>query len=237
MPARPTPAVVLLCCLLSGLLSACGWLKDATTITVDTDWVTIEINTDSLQLFPSGSTVPAVACSASNNTCATLEQEITCEVSGYNCSLRCAAAGQCELLVDVSQSVPIDLSSVVSSRTTASLLGEVKLDRFLYQAAPNTLSVAMPRSGIYVGPSVAQSPADTGVVLLAELEPIPAGQERSGELAVDSAGQSALSQFVRDYRTPFGFISSMRFVAAAGDGVPTGAIRLRLKAVFKAGLL
>lgn len=215
--------------LLTALLAAgCGLFKDATTVTVDTDWQELVLDADALGLSITGAQLPSIAC-GSADVCA----QIACSSAKYQCGLQCGAKGTCEVVAAAQESIEIDISSRVKGKTQADALSEVEFDRLVLNTDENTLNFATPRVEIFVGPRSAKLSTDGGVVRFAELEPISPGETPNKELPADPAGQETLAGFVKDYTIPFRFLVAASLSFGAGQELPKGRLRMKLKAYFK----
>ena len=94
---RTTVAAILL--LAAGF--GCGLLEDATTVTIETGWKSVTVDSDALGVtIPSGSVIPAVSCSASNDICAQATSGVTCNGQTYGCKVQCGSGGSCEIVAD-----------------------------------------------------------------------------------------------------------------------------------------
>lgn len=212
--------------------AGCGLFKDATTVTVDTDWQEFVLDADALGISAAGVGFPSIPCGAAD-VCAQATEQIACDSSKYQCGLKCGAGGTCEVWAAAQESVKIDMSSRVTTQTQADALSEVEFDRLVYNTEENTLNFTTPTVTFYVGPESATLTTDPGVVRFAELEPIAPGDAPNKELPADPAGQQALSAFVKDYTIPFRILAEASLGFGAGQELPKGRLQMIVKAYFK----
>jgi hypothetical protein len=227
---RTTLAVTLLLAAAFG----CDLLNDATKFTVETDWQVFSVDSAQLGLkVPSGSVIPAVSCTAANDICAQASSGISCAGPSFTCAVKCGSGGTCELAASTEIFTSIDLSSQIKNQTQASALSKVALDRVVLNTDENTLSFATPKVELYVGPSAASKITDAGVVLFGTLPAIAAKQILNEAVNVTEAGKNALSDFVKNYQTPFRMFAKASIGFASGDPLPQGKLTLKVKAYFQ----
>jgi hypothetical protein len=191
---------------------------------------------DSAQLglkVPAGTTIPAVQCTAANDICAQATSPISCATQTFTCSAKCGSGGTCALSASTEIFTSIDLSTQIKNQTQASALSKVSLDRVVLNTDENTLNFATPSVELYVGPSSATKTTDAGVVLFGTLPAIAAGQKLNQAVEVTQAGKDALSNFVKNYTTPFRMLAKASVSFASGDPLPQGKLTLKVKAYFE----
>ncbi len=212
----------------------CDLLSDATKFTIETDWQVFSVDSAQLGLtVPSGSIIPAVACTAANDLCAQATSQISCKGQSFSCAVKCGAKSTCELAASTEIATSIDISSKIKNQTQASALSKVSLDRVVLNTDENTLNFATPKVELYVGPGSATKVTDAGVVLFGTLPAIAAGEKPNQVITVTEAGKTALSDFVKNYQTPFKMLAKASIGFASGDPLPQGKLTLKVKAYFE----
>jgi hypothetical protein len=224
------------------LLAGCDLLDEATSVTVCTEEEQFELDATQITLGGSLATVPEVPCSDQNDPCDDLGAVVSCDSSGFVCSVSCDTAGggasACQLEASFEAFTDVDLSEAVQSGVQSRAMDKVTVERVEYTVPTNTLNLETPQITFYVGPATADNTADPAVVLLGRLPPIPAGTTlESTTLPLDEAGRVALTQFVRDYETPFRMFAVADVTVEGGQAVPDGNLELLLKGCFKINLL
>jgi hypothetical protein len=211
----------------------CGLLEEATTATVATDWYNITVDSNAMGIaVPTGSTVPAVPCSAGCET-----SGISCGGGTYGCEVQCGGNSNCEIEVTAEVAVTVDLSKQIKNQFGAKALSKVSLSQAFYRIADgnNTLNFDTPKIELFIGPNSANKTSDAGVVPFATLPTIKGGEVFAQKELQDitSAGSQALSGFVLNYQTPFKFLVKTTLKFASGQALPQGRIALELKAFLK----
>ena len=226
--------LVLALALLLAAAFGCGLLEDATTFSIDTGWKTVTVDSDALGVtIPSGSVIPAVPCSSANDICAQATSGVSCNAQTYGCKIQCGSGGKCEILANAEIGETVDISQKVQSQTSASALSKVSFNYMLYKVEQNTLTFDTPEITVYVGPNTANTTADSGVVKFATIDSIPKGQTPDGQLPATSAGKTALSEFVKNYKTPFKFFVKADLRFPSGSPLPKGKLSLKVNGYFQ----
>jgi hypothetical protein len=217
------------------MVSGCDLLEDATSFKVCTNWEKVSVDTAQIGLSAGGATVPDVPCTAGGtDVCAQATAGISCSGGSYECKVQCGGSAKCEVEATAeAPPKPIDLSSKIQNSMQASALDKVSLDSVEYRVASNSLNFATPSISVYVGPNSATKVGDSGVTLFATMPPIPAKGTPSAALTPTAAGQSALTGFVKNYKTPFKILSSATMTFKAGDTLPEGKLDAELRSCFK----
>jgi len=190
-------------------------------------------------------TVPTVACTpgASPDPCAAAQAQLpagsgtlTCDATKKSC------VGSAELRLPQE----IDLRKAMTSLPSEVVqftVDSVAIDKITYWVKTNTLNVTTPPVDVYVAPDAATKETDAGAVKLGTVASLAAKstdcgdkQDAKGETGVTTrvcdlpltdAGQRALGEFVKNYKTtPFKIIVHTVVTAEGGTPVPAGAIDL-----------
>lgn len=211
----------------------CDLIEDATSFNVCTDWETIDIDTAQLNIDTSSATIPDVTCQ-DQSVCDQANSQFSCSGSGYSCNIVCGSSAKCE--VQASVDLPpqtVDLSSKIDSSLKAAAISKVSVDSLEYKVSANSLNFDTPIISVYVGPSSANTVTDSGVSLFATVPSIAKGTTPEGKLSPDPSGQSALTNFVKDYKNPFKIFSQAKLVFSAGESLPSGALKTEVRSCFK----
>ncbi len=198
-------------------------------------------------------TFPLVTCDPSNaascdSASATLPQGSSFTVSCDGKSTSCTASVALELAYTV------DLSSESSFPAEAIMYGIdfVSIQKVEYWIVSNTLTVGTPLIDIYVAPATAKD--ESGGTKLGSVGPLGAksqactdmidkdGDSKANgamicDLPLNSDGENALSNFVKDYKIDFQFIAHATVTANGGDALPAGNLDFMVRPVISIGIL
>lgn len=100
-------------------------------------------------------------------------------------------------LVPVEFGIDVDVIEATGKPELANLadrLRSIEVTSIKYAAAQNTLSFDMPPTKLYVGPIGRDTHSSQGMVELATIPEIPAGEQKSGTAPVKAANASAASE-------------------------------------------
>jgi len=216
------------------LFTACGLLDDATTFTLETGWKQVSIDSAALGVaIPSGTLIPAVACTKTNDICAQASAGISCNGQTYSCNVQCSDQGSCEIVADAEVGQTVDISQKVKNQTSATVLSKVSFSYMLFKVLENTLTFDTPQIEVFVGPNTAVRTTDAGVVKFATMDVIPKSQTPEGQLTVTDAGKASLAGFVKNYETPFKFFVKAGLRFPSGSALPQGKLTLQVNGYFE----
>jgi hypothetical protein len=231
--------MIRLLCLAAALVgpAGCG-LIDADIAEVDLDLPprTVIVDTADWELTDQGE-MPAVACTETRRDCAP-KVEMWCGADEI-CAAHCGG-NTCEVnvlvalwhTVDLSQEIP-DLAKV------AGPLVDITVDRVGFAITENTLNMASPPLTVALGPTGAITADADGVRQIGTIPSLEPGEslaETEVELTADA--EAAIVERLLDYETPFNLIVGSNVALRAGDAVPSGRLkaRIRVKARARTGL-
>ncbi|MEO6951448.1 MAG: hypothetical protein ABI321_06525 [Polyangia bacterium] len=185
-------------------------------------------------------TMPTIACSATDDTCSAQGAALGASNVTVSCDTQ---LGACIATAEIRVSETIDVAKQTSFPSQAIQFGvdAVEVKRLTYWINKNQLNLPTPVIDFYVAPTAAHDETDPAATLLTSIATIAAGSNVCGDPAyvagdpnasgspvcsapLPSPGKSALSAFVKDYKTPFQIIAHTRIVAHPGDLVPSGSI-------------
>lgn len=109
---------------------------------------------------------------------------------------------------------------------TASRVDSYSFDMVSYEIALNTLTIPVDEIQVYWGPEAATAVDAPGVRLLGTVPPIGAGEVRSGQVAIDPAGEAALSDYLVGGGRSIRFFAQTQVDLDPGDPFPEGAVRV-----------
>ncbi|MBW2736036.1 MAG: hypothetical protein JRH20_26930 [Deltaproteobacteria bacterium] len=215
-------------------LAGCSLLEDATSFTVCTDPQEMVIDSAQFGVAMPVASIPAIDCS-SEDVCAQVTDQLACGGQNYDCQIACGTSGNCQVEGTAYHYTPVDLSKNddFNSKVGSSALDKVTLERVEYTVTENTLNFDTPALAVYVGPTTALKPADSGVTAFTTMPAVPAGTQPQGALSPTSEGQAALSGYVQNYQTPFHILGSASMVFENGAALPTGRMTATIRACFQ----
>ena len=159
--------------------------------------------------------------------------------AGDPVSLTCAS-GVCDPdAVDVTTTIAvIDFNELIPDdfRDILSHVDRYDIEEITYEIEQNTLTVNLPEVELHWGPegAIAVDPA-MGVHRLTRMPATEAGRTGSGMLALEAAGEAALSDHLVDISQQVRFFARTRVDLAPGGPYPQGSLRasasMRVRAV------
>jgi hypothetical protein len=151
-----------------------------------------------------------------------------------------AVTRMCAAVVEVRLPYTVDLSQQsLPSPVVQYGVDKASVKKIAYWVMGNTVNLAIPPIDLYVASAAAKDENDPSAKKVGTLAMLPArsaacGDARDAEestsnivacdLDLQSDGEAALAEFVKDYHTPFQFIAHTTVVAKGGEPVPTGSI-------------
>jgi hypothetical protein len=158
------------------------------------------------------------------------------------------AANRCTASYEVKLSQMINLSTAMTplpSDVVQFGISRVEIKNIAYWAMQNSLSVATPKVDLYVAAASAKDQNDPSAHLLGSIAPLPAHSTscadpadsdpkiataskgmKACDVPLTSAGQTALGEFAKNYKTPFQIIVHTTLTASGGEPIPSGLIDL-----------
>jgi hypothetical protein len=212
----------------------CDLLKDATTFTFATDWQSFTVDSASLGVvIPSGSVVPAVACTTTNDVCAQATAQLKCGGGSYACKVQCGSSAKCEIVGSAEVFTTVDLSNNQEIKKNGAVLSKVSVRDVLFRVDEDTLNFDTPKIELYLGPASATKTNDAGVVPFATMDPIlkKTASGTSGKITPTAAGNDTLAGYIQSYQTPFRILGKATLRFATGDSIPQGKLSLSVKAL------
>jgi hypothetical protein len=202
------------------------------------------------------STLPTAACTpgATPDPCAMVGARLPAGSGTVACD---ANAKQCVATLAISQAQTIDLSKAQTPLPDAVLrfgISKVEIGKIAYWVGANSLNVATPPLQVFVAAQGAKDSHDPSAVQLGTVASLPAmstscadpadpkGDPAAGaahvcDVPLTAAGQTALSGFVQNFRTPFALIVETTLVAKGGDPVPSGTLTVTVRPTVTFDLL
>jgi hypothetical protein len=194
-------------------------------------------------------TVPAIMCDPGNaNSCAAVQIP-----PGSSLMAVCDdKAKSCAATAELRLSYPVDLTMEnLPSEAIMYGINFVSIGKVEYWSSNDTLNFNTPLIDIYVAPMTAQD--ETGGTKLGSIGPImpggtptcsdthdtdsAAGMSMVCDMPLDSDGENALANFVKDYKTPFQFFAHTTVSAMAGEPLPAGTLDFTVRPVISIGIL
>jgi len=202
------------------------------------------------------STLPTVACTpgAMPDPCDAVATQVPAQ-SGNQIA---CTNNQCTATADFSLPQKVDLRSAktpVPNEVITFAIDRVSVSKIAYWAMNNTINVDTPPFEIYVGPEAAVDQKDPKAVLLGSVASLPAGSKACGDtpdpgdpaakmgqtvcdMALTQAGQAALAEYVKNFKTaPFKIIAHATLTAKGGESVPKGTIDLFVRPTVRFSII
>lgn len=220
MRSRCASAVAVVAVVLAGL-AGCD-----TGFMVDTGWQNLDVNAD--QLGMKGGKLPNVSCT-SDQMCGS---GIPCGSSTFSCNFGCVDK-QCQVAATYEHGTVVDLRQAIKNQTTATVLSHVSLNRVVFNTDVNTLSIDTPQFDLYLGGQNATKTTDKDVVRFATVPSIKAKTQPNNYVNVTDAGKAELEKRVYNYQNPFKLFGKVKLTFKGGQELPSGRLKLKIKAYFK----
>ncbi len=195
-----------------------------------------QVDTANKNLFSNG-TLAAVPCSSMPTVCSSA----VAQACSSDCSGMCdAATNSCELSLDVSRPLKVDLLTEEPNLKTINdqPVIKVSIDSVTYLVTSNTLNVDTPAVNVYVAPISALKPTDPGAKLIGTIPPIPKMTTISDPhtLMFTPTGKADLVNIMSTFKTPFNVLVASSLVVQAGQMLPTGKLDALVSIHAHAGL-
>jgi hypothetical protein len=230
--------------------NSCGWLREATAVTVCAGEQPFGLDAGALSVVDvtAGGRIPTIPCSVVAECRQAL---VSCTGPRYSCAVDCQQADavtsgpvpedqQCPVSVtfDYEEVVEIDLAQQLADQSQAGLLSRGRLTRLVVGVAHNSLELPTPALDIYVGALAAESGQDSGVVRLATIESVAAEEVfEARETTTTEAGRERLAELIGDGDEPFRLFVRGQIQLQSGDLIPTGRLITTVEPCFRFELL
>ncbi|HKE14095.1 MAG TPA: hypothetical protein VKB80_04510 [Kofleriaceae bacterium] len=215
---------------LAGLLGLAGCVIDSKVdeINLDLPEQQVIVDTGTWKLTDEGR-MPAVECAGMPGICAD-RVDMWCGAEDV-CQATCGT-GTCEIEVAVAlwNTINLEQEATQLAQLDGQPLQTVTIDEVTFTVSDNTLNVPSPPLTVSVAPSGVMSVGGRNsdeVGVIPALEPGQTVGEEKIELT--PAGQSVLSERMRDYQTPFNLVVGSTVTLRAGEQVPSGRLKADLK--------
>src|SRR6266700_2831955 len=216
----PRAAVVL------GMLAGCGLISsDITAITFDLPAKSFSFDTASAgwKAPPSYYNV-AVPCGTGQAVTDCCHPPMPAPTPDCVATPLVCASSVCALQFPINVSQSINLKNEVPSLASVAASSlSITIKQISYTIA-STMNVELPPIDIYVAPANVTSADDPSAKKFGTIPATPAGATRSGDVALDPAGQAALSQYMSQFTTPFNLIGHAVMVVPSGSPTPAGKV-------------
>jgi hypothetical protein len=195
-----------------------------------------QVDTANMSLFNNGK-LAAVPCSSMPTVCSSA----VAQACSTDCSGSCnTASNSCELSLDVSRPLKVDLLSEQPQLKTINDQPVIKvtIDSVTYEVTANSLNVDTPLISVYVAPISALKPTDPQAKLVGTIPAIPKMTTTSGPqtLMLTSAGKANLVNIMSTFKTPFNVLVGSSLLVTAGQSLPTGKLDAVVHITAHAGL-
>lgn len=137
-----------------------------------------------------------------------LEQSFTVDANqlcpqDVDCQANQQPAPADQELQPIEVSKDIDVVAETGNQELADVAGSlraIEITRIDYQVGGNDLTFDLPPTTLYVGPMGSTSKDDDGVVELATIPTVPAGENKSGRAEVSDSSRAASSELFKDLK-------------------------------------
>jgi hypothetical protein len=186
---------------------------------------------------PSNGTIPTVACSAATPSVCGVSQmlSVSTDVAPADVSVvvGCdAAAARCYAEAHASLGYQLDVlqDDAFVTKVERRAISAVRNVDLAYTMPVNTLTFAIPRVDVYVGPAGAKTPTDPGVVLVDSVSSIAPGETFVAErrhltLAQGSPARALVESNIQN-KQPFVFVVATAPRLEAGAPMPGGGFQI-----------
>jgi hypothetical protein len=115
---------------------------------------------------------------------------------------------------------------------------KVTIDRVTYEVTSNTLNVATPEIGVYVGPMSVMDPKDPLAKKIGIIPMVSAGMTtpQPQKMMFTADGRANLTATMGNFKTPFNVIVGSTLSMTAGQPIPQGRLDAVIKIRAHAGL-
>ncbi len=146
-------------------------------------------------------------------------------------AISCNESSLCDpepVVVSVPVGDVIDFDALLSDAgTLLRFVDSIQVIAVAHQVSPNTLTLSLPDVQIYWGPETAVDITSPGVGLLGTIPAIPRMTTIEGNMSIDAAGSSAMSDFIVDSSPRrIRFFAQTAVDLEPGDPFPGGAARV-----------
>ena len=126
--------------------------------------------------------------------------------------------------------VDIDIVTETGQAELADYAGRFKsvnITRIEYQAVDNALTFDLPELKLYLGPLGSEDASSEGVLELATIPSIAAGDSAEGNATINAANAEGVSDYIKSLQTA-AVVSTQPKIAAGQDVPPSGDTELKL---------
>lgn len=168
----------------------------------------------------------ALSCASNASVCSSA----VTQACMTGCTGICNSAKTCDLSLDVSAKLPVDLMMEKPELKTINDQPVIKvtIDSVTYTVDSNNLNVATPEINVYVGATTVLRPNDPAnpATLIGTIPPIPAGQTITSPqmLMFTPTGKADLVKFMSSFKTPFNVLVGSSLLITKGQAVPMGKL-------------
>src|SRR6266700_2858667 len=209
---------------LLGMLAGCGLISsDITAITFDLPAKRFTFDTAGWTAPPSTYNV-AVPCGAGQAVADCCHPPAPAPTPDCAATPLICASSVCALQFPINVSQSINLKNEVpalAGQAASSLTITIKQISYTIVSGMN---VPLPPIDVYVAPASVTSADDPSATKFGTIPATPAGATQSGNVALDPAGQTALSQYMSQFSTPFNLIGHAVMVVPSGSPTPAGKV-------------
>lgn len=170
---------------------------------------------------PTGQTVPSVSCDLVSCSA------VAAQFCGGGCTADCEEpAHTCQAHIPIVLRNDYDLAAESPEYQTIAdqPVVSVALDGIWFNIDENTLNVATPTLGVYLGPHSITAATDVGAELVGTIPAVQPGQ--TGRIPVDfgAGGQAVLKKYMDDFHMPFRVLVSGSIAVHGGQPTPAGRL-------------
>jgi hypothetical protein len=223
--------------LILAIVSGCGLISsDVTDFNLDLPDKRFTIDTMSWNVNQQQAmSALDVPCSSSMQ-CMTAA-DMVCQM---DCSGSCNAQSRCTIDLDVGLHTTINLlmEKPELQQINDKAIIDVTIDDVLYVVEMNTLNVATPEIGVYVGPMSVMDPKDPLAKKIGIIPMVSAGMTtpQPQKMMFTADGRANLTATMGNFKTPFNVIVGSTLSMTAGQPIPQGRLDAVIKIRAHAGL-
>ena len=214
--------------------SACGLIdSDVTDFNLKLPEKDFNVDTADWNLAVEGETIPSVPCPPADCTAAA-DQFCT----AGSCTADCDANAHCQAHVSVSVFQSFDLANEAPelAEIASKPIASVTVESIAFRIKENTLNVPTPPLELYLAPQGVSDPASDEAEHIGTLAPVAVATTGEVELELSESGRAKMSEYMKDYKTPFTVIVAGDAALQAGQPVPAGKMKGVVTVTAHAGL-
>jgi hypothetical protein len=186
-------------------------------------------------------TAPSISCPVTPDPCGAIAAQVPGGSNGHCDQTKTPAVCAADVSVVLPSTINLSMDSSFASSVGSKAVRFVHTIDLAYGVNMNTLTFDLPAMQLYLGPSGAKQPTDTGVVALGTIQPISrmtllpdASQHIS--IVEGTPAHDKFAYYVQNPMVPFVLMVATTKTVRGGDALPAGKIQMVIKPSITVGL-